>query len=141
MSDYEIMVYAVDLTTLSMNEAVAVPPGWEPIGLAARQGNQATVLCRRSADVAPPSGAPVLTSLTPNTLAAGGTPATIDVVGSGFDSSSTIMADGTARATFFLDGGHLQYTARPDLASPATTVHITVQGSNGTSNSLPFTYT
>jgi hypothetical protein len=140
MSDWQIMAHLVALP-IAGDQVINLPPGWEPIGTLLRQGNDAVLLLRRAADVAPPSGAPVLTSLTPNSLASGGTPATIDVLGSGFDSSSTIMADGTARATFFLDATHLQYTARPDLATSASTVQITVQGNSGTSNALPFTYT
>jgi hypothetical protein len=134
------MVHQVDLGGLAADTAVPIPSGWEPIGVATRQGNKATILCRRAADVPPPAGAPVLTSLTPNSLAAGGTPATVDVVGSGFDSSSTIQADGVPRVTFFLDATHLQYTARPDQASPGT-VQITVAGTAGTSNPLTFTFT
>jgi hypothetical protein len=140
MSDWEIMVHLVDLTRMAADQAVPIPSGWEPIGIAARQANQATVLCRRAADVAPPSGAPVLSSLTPNSLAAGGTPATVDVLGTGFDTASVIQADGVPRVTFFIDATHLQYTARPDQASPGT-VQITVEGATGTSNPLTFTFT
>jgi hypothetical protein len=141
MSDWQIMVHQVDLGAgLTSDQAVPIPSGWEPIGLAARQGNKASILCRRAADVVPPAGAPVLTSLTPNSLPAGSTPVTVDVAGTGFDSSSTIQADGVPRVTFFLDATHLQYTARPDQATPGT-VQITVQGGGGTSNAVTFTFT
>jgi hypothetical protein len=93
--------------------------------------------------VAAGSGGPglTLTSLTPDTLAAGGTPATVDVVGTGFDSSCTVEADGAARVTFYIDNAHLQYTARPDLATSGETHQMTVVGSGGTSNALTFTFT
>jgi hypothetical protein len=82
----------------------------------------------------------VLTSLTPNTFAAGSTPATVDVYGSGFSSSCEILSDGTARATFFIDIGHLQFTARPDLATSGTSNQITVTDGTNTSNVLPLTF-
>ena len=87
------------------------------------------------------SSAILLTSVTPNTLPAGSTPATIDVVGSGFDATSTVYVNGTARATFYLDTTHMQYTARPDLVTTPQTVQVTVANNTDTSNSLPFTYT
>jgi hypothetical protein len=139
MSDWQIMAHEIQLP-VQAEQAVTVPGGWEPISTLSRQGNKAVVLLRRQAQYTPPSAVSVLSSLTPNTLASGGVPATIDVYGTGFDASTTIDADGQPRATFYLDATHLEYTARPDLAGPST-VQITVQNSNGTSNALPFTYT
>jgi hypothetical protein len=138
MADWEIMAHQVTLP-IAPDDPVVIPAGWEPIGTLLRQGNNAVVLCRRIA--APPAGAaPVLTSLTPNTLPVGGTPATVDVHGTGFDTSSTVYADASPRATFFIDATHLQYTARPDLQTSAATVQIKIQGDGGTSNALPFTF-
>ncbi len=141
MADWQIMAHEVTLPIQAENP-ISLPAGWEPIGTLARQGNNAYVFCRRPADDTggPPSGAPVISSLTPNTLASGGTPATIDVAGSNFDASSVIHADGAARATFYLGPTQLEYTARPDLEAPGT-VQITVVGDNGTSNAKTFTYT
>jgi hypothetical protein len=140
MATWEIMAHQIVLP-VSAEAPIALPAGWEPIGTLARQGNNAVVLCRRQADdPTPPSGAPVLDSITPSSLASGGTPATVDAVGSGFDTSSVIQADGVPRATFYIDATHLQYTARPDLQAPGP-VQITVAGDNGTSNALTFTYT
>jgi hypothetical protein len=139
MSNYEIMAHQVLLPILP-DDPVIIPAGWEPISTLARQGNNAVVMCRRV--VTPPAGsAPVLASITPNSLAAGSTPTTIDVAGSGFDTSCTIYADATPRATFYLDATHLQYTSRPDLETSASTVQIRVQGDGGTSGALPFTFT
>jgi hypothetical protein len=139
MPNWEIMAHQVVLP-IAPDDPVVIPAGWEPIGTLLRQGNNAVVLCRRVA-TAPAGASPVLDSITPNTLAAGSTPATIDVLGSGFDTSCTVYADASPRATFFLDATHLQYTARPDLETTGSTVHIRVQGDGGTTNSLPFTFT
>lgn len=89
----------------------------------------------------PAPGALTLTSLNPNTLVHGTTPTTIDAYGTAFDSSCSIYVDGTARATFFIDDTHLQYTARPDLVTTPGTAQVTVVGTGGTSNALTFTYT
>lgn len=124
---------------IASDAPVSLPTGWEPFSAGVRQGNNAVVLCKRLA-VAPPAAAPVLTSITPNALAAGGVPATIDVAGSGFDANSTVNADGVPRATFYLDATHLQYTARPDLATPGQVVEVTVSNDSGVSNTLTFIY-
>ena len=140
MADWEIMGHQVTLPA-PFDAPIPIPAGWEPIGTLARQANTAVVLCRRqAAGPAPPSDPPVISSLDPNTLASGGTPATIEVYGSNFDAQSVINVDGAPRATFYLDTGHLEYTARPDLMSPGT-VQVTVVGANGTSNAVTFTYT
>lgn len=141
MADWQIMAHMVTLP-IEAEQPLALPAGWEPIGTLARQANQAVVFCRRPADDPenPPSNAPVIDSLNPASLASGGTPATVDVLGSNFDTSSVVKADGVPRATFYLDAGHLEYTARPDLESPGQ-VQITVAGDNGTSNAMTFTFT
>lgn len=139
MADWEVMAHVVRLP-IAADDPIALPAGWEPIATLLRQGNNAIVLCRRTA-TAPAGAAPVITSITPNSLAAGAIPTTIDVVGSGFDTSSTIYADASPRATFFLTATHLQYTARPDLETSGGTVQIRVQGDGGTSNAVTFTFT
>jgi hypothetical protein len=139
MPDYEIMGHPIELP-IPYDSPVTIPSGWEPISALPRQGNKAVILCRRLAGTPPVGGPPVLESITPNTLPAGSTPATIDVIGSGFDSSCSVNADGTPRSTFFLDSTHLQYTARPDLATSGEVVQITVGNDAGSSTALPFTY-
>jgi hypothetical protein len=140
VADWEIMAHMVELP-ITAEAPIVLPAGWEPIGALARQANQAVVFCRRqAADPGLPAGAPVIDSLVPASLASGGTPATVDVFGANFDATSTVNADGVARATFFIDAGHLEYTARPDLEPPGA-VQITVVGPVGTSNPMTFTYT
>jgi hypothetical protein len=83
-----------------------------------------------------------LTALSPDHLEAGGPPATIDVTGTGFDASCTVQADTIPRGTFFLDGTHLQYTARPDTETGASSHEITVTNTAGEiSNVLVFSFT
>jgi hypothetical protein len=128
-------------TTLGVGTVVSLPEDWQPLA-ALRQGETAVVLCCKLLPAAPPQGAaPVLDSLDPNTAQAGQPPITIDVYGSGFDASCTVYADTNARATFFIDATHLQYTARSDLATSGETHAITVVGDGGTSAPLPFTFT
>jgi hypothetical protein len=144
MSQYQMMTFRIDLPegSTGMGEVVTLPNMWEPIS-ALRLGETVLVLCRQQTGAPPPSGgsAPVLTSLSPNTLPAGSDPATVDVYGSNFDSSCQIESNGTARATFYFDSGHLEYTARPDLATQGQVSQMTVVGTNGTSNALPLTFT
>jgi IPT/TIG domain-containing protein len=142
-AQYQVMTYRIAIPEgdMGVGTIVSLPQDWVPLA-AVRQGETALVLCSKQLAGPPPVGnPPVLNSLTPDTLAAGTTPATIDVLGSGFDASSTIYADSDARATFFIDNTHLEYTARPDLATSGEVHQITVVGDTGTSNALPFTYT
>ena len=123
-----------------MGPVYDLPDGWTPLS-AVRQGEQILVLCYQQVGGPAGGAAPVLASITPNTLPAGDPPTTIDLHGSGFDTSCTIYADASPRATFFIDATHLQYTARPDLETTGSTVQVSVQGDSGTSNPLPFTFT
>lgn len=138
MSNFQIMAHEIELP-VPTEKPITLPAGWEPLGALPRQGSTAVILCRRVA-AAPTGGVPVLTSITPTALAAGGAPATVDVAGSGFDANCTVNADGLPRATFYLDATHLQYTARPDLATSGQVVQITVSNDSGASSALTFTY-
>lgn len=139
MADWQVMAHQVVLP-IAADTPVSMPTGWEPFGVGERQGANAVVLCKRLA-VAPPGDGPVLDSITPNALAAGGPPETVEVLGSGFDAGCSVYADDTPRATFFLDATHLEYTARPDLATSGQAVAVTVRNDAGSSAALTFTYT
>ena len=141
MSQYRVMTYRIAIPegNIGMGEIVALPDGWTPLA-ALRQGETALVFCSQQVGAPPASDTPVLSSLNPNTLSTGGEPASVDVLGSGFDTSCAVNADDVPRATFFIDAGHLQYTARPDLEGKGV-VQITVVGDNGTSNALSFLFT
>lgn len=83
-----------------------------------------------------------LTSLNPNTAPAGSTPATVDVIGTGFDSTCTIYVGEETRATFYISATDLQYTARPDLATSGQIDAVSVRNTAGDqSNTLDFTFT
>jgi hypothetical protein len=85
---------------------------------------------------------PAITSMSPTSLAAGSPPATVDVYGSGFDSTCQVQADTVPRTTFFLDPGHLQFTARPDVETGPSSHEITVVDSAGNvSNAVVLTFT
>jgi hypothetical protein len=137
----ETVRIAVPPPDLGEGPAVVLPEGWEPLA-AMRQGETVIVLCRQPVASTPPGGnAPVLDSLTPNSLPTGSSPATVTVNGSNFDNTCEVCADGQPRATFYIDPHTLEYTARPDLASSGESHQITVQGSGGTSSALTFTFT
>jgi hypothetical protein len=141
MSDWQVIAHMVSLP-VTPDIPISVPSGWEPIATLSRQGNQAVLLCRRGSNaiVDVPSVKPVLTSLTPTSLHAGSAPSLVDAYGSGFSSSCVVYSGTSPRSTYLIDPTHVQYMARPDLASPGP-VQITVQGSSGVSNALPFTFT
>jgi len=83
-----------------------------------------------------------LTSISPNTLAAGSPPASVDVYGAGFSTDCVCQSDAVIRTTFFIDAGHVQFTARPDVVTVGAVHEVTVQNQAGDiSNSLPFTIT
>jgi hypothetical protein len=139
---YQVMTYRIKIPQgdLGVGDIVPMPEGWIPLA-AMRQGETAVVLCYQEA-VAPGGPDIVLTSLTPNTLAAGSTPATVDVLGSGFDTGCSVYADEVVRPTFYIDDTHLEYTARPDQATAGESHEISVGNAGGDrSNSLPFTFT
>ncbi len=86
------------------------------------------------------AGAPVLTSINPNSVNAGGPALTLTVNGSNFASNSTVRWNGSNRTTTFLSSSQLT-AAIPaaDVASPGTAA-VTVANSGGsTSNALTFT--
>lgn len=92
----------------------------------------------------PPNPVPVLSSLSPSSIEAGGLDFTLTVNGSGFVSNSVVRWDGADRATSFVSESQLTATIlTSDIAGPATaavTVFTPAPG-GGTSNTLTFTVT
>ena len=70
----------------------------------------------------PPPGVPTLASISPSSAAAGGLGFTLNAFGGGFVSSSTVLWNGTSRATVFVSSGQLSVQiSTADLAAAATT--------------------
>ncbi len=86
--------------------------------------------------------APVLSSIDPSSTDGGGTGVALDVLGSGFVQSSSILWNGTALSTTYVSASELTATIpTADIASPGT-ANITVSNpapGGGTSNTLTFT--
>jgi 6-phosphogluconolactonase len=95
----------------------------------------------------PPSGSnstPTITTISPNTTAAGGAAFTLTITGTNFVAASTINFGGTAPATTFVSS--TQLTAAISAASIASAGTAAVTATNpapggGTSNAMNFTIT
>ena len=87
------------------------------------------------------SAAPVISSLSPTGVIAGGPAATLTVNGSGFSANSVVKWNGTALATTFKTGTLLEATVpAANLTSPAT-ISVTVENPSnegGLSNAMTF---
>ncbi|HWQ33946.1 MAG TPA: IPT/TIG domain-containing protein [Blastocatellia bacterium] len=89
--------------------------------------------------------APTLTSLSPNSVTAGGADFTLNLTGSNFTAGSVVRWNGADRPTNFISGTQLQaYITAADIASPGA-VTVTVftpslrTAPGGTSNPVNFT--
>ena len=90
----------------------------------------------------PPNPAPSVTSLSPNSGAAGGAAFTVTVSGSNFISSSTVDWNGSARQTTVTSGTSLQAAITAADIATAGTASLTVSNpapGGGTSSPLTFT--
>ena len=91
-----------------------------------------------------PNPVPAVAAINPSTAAAGGAAFTLQVLGSGFISTSTVLWRGAGRPTTFIDSGTLTaQIAAGDLASTGT-VQVTVFNAGpggGLSNASTFTIT
>jgi hypothetical protein len=103
---------------------------------------QAQAVAAETAVTAQTAAGITLTQVVPDSLAAGSPPTSVDVYGSGFTATCKVQSDTVIRDTFYLDAGHLQFTARPDTVTAASVRQVTVEDTDGTiSNSLPLTVT
>ena len=94
--------------------------------------------------VAPPSPTPVLTSLSPATVAIGDTAFTLTVTGSGFVSTSVVRWNGADRATTFINSTQLRATIAGSDRAAVGTAQVTVFNpapGGGLSAPLAFTIT
>lgn len=80
---------------------------------------------------------PHITTLTPNTIAAGAPATTVTVTGTNFEATSVVEVDGIAQATTFVSPTSLTISYDPVNAG---TEQFTVRNTSGKeSNSVPFT--
>ncbi|MFL6350482.1 MAG: beta strand repeat-containing protein [Bryobacteraceae bacterium] len=86
-----------------------------------------------------PVPAPVITSLNPASVAAGGPAFTLTVNGSGFGSDAVVRWNGSALATTFVDATQLTAPVPANLIVFAGVAQITVLSGGVTSNNLNFT--
>jgi hypothetical protein len=83
---------------------------------------------------------PMLTSLSPSTVTAGGAAFTLTVNGTGFISGATVAWAGSARTTTFVSSTQLTAAiSASDLANPGTVSVDVAQGSVRSTNQLAFT--
>ncbi|HEY9065434.1 MAG TPA: galactose oxidase-like domain-containing protein [Burkholderiaceae bacterium] len=88
----------------------------------------------------PPPAAATITSLSPNSVVAGGPAFTLTVNGSGFVSGATVRWNGADRTTTFVSGTQLRAAiSGADIATPGTFQVTAVNPGAATSNALPFT--
>lgn len=89
--------------------------------------------------ITPPG--PTLTSLSPNTITAGGAGFTLTVNGSDFVTTSDVRWDGATLATTFVNSTQLTAAVLPGDIATGATVQVTVfnPDGSGTSNALTFT--
>lgn len=87
---------------------------------------------------------PKISSLNPASVAAGATRFTLDIIGSGFAPSSTVLFDGSPRPSIFLSETELTIFVNPNdipAAGTASLVVITPAPGGGTSNVVTLTIT
>ena len=81
----------------------------------------------------------VISKISPFSATAPGTAATLNVDGTGFTSSSTIMWNGTAKTTTFVSATQLTAPILATDLSASAVVQVSVKDGTNTSNSMPFT--
>jgi uncharacterized repeat protein (TIGR01451 family) len=85
---------------------------------------------------------PVITSLSPAAVTAGGPAVTLTVKGAGFSPSSVVQYNGVTRATTYINSSSLTIAiSASDIASPATAQITVVTGTPGGGISAPATLT
>lgn len=84
---------------------------------------------------------PAITSLTPSSVSAGGSPVTVKVSGSGFVSASTVLWNGTPLATTYSSASELSASLSASNLANGTTAQVTVSNpgpGGGTSAAAQF---
>jgi ELWxxDGT repeat protein len=84
---------------------------------------------------------PVLTSLSPSTAVEGSGAFTLTVTGSNFDSTASVLWNGTALTTQFDSASQLEAQVPAGLVADEGTATVSVTEDNGTTGGRPFTIT
>jgi hypothetical protein len=85
---------------------------------------------------------PLLTSISPSVLTAGGTDTAIAIYGSGFTNQSIVLVNGVAQPTTYIDSGTLSSTISANDITVPTSLSISVQASStGNAISQPLAVT
>lgn len=92
-------------------------------------------------ELPPPSQAPVINSLNPNTAVVGGPDLTMTVIGSGFTSGSVIVWNGGDEPTTFVSATQVSTGVKPSTASGPWSIPVAVRNGDKISNSLAFQFT
>lgn len=92
-------------------------------------------------ELPPPSQAPVINSLDPNTAVVGGPDVTMTVNGSGFTSQSVIVWNGGDEPTTFVSNTQVTTGVKPSTASGPWSIPVAVRNGDKVSNSLAFQFT
>jgi hypothetical protein len=80
---------------------------------------------------------PVITSLTPNSVVAGGGDFTLSVLGSGFDSGTVAQWNGASLPTTFASATHLLASVSASLVASSGSASVTVLNAQGSSTPSP----
>src|SRR5262249_45376586 len=86
-------------------------------------------------------GGPSLATLSASSVPEGSAAFTLTVGGDFFDGTATVLWNNTALTTQLVSSTQLQALVPASLLAEEGTATITVQGDDGSSNSLPFTIT
>jgi hypothetical protein len=84
---------------------------------------------------------PTVTALSPSTEVEGSAAFTLTVTGTNFDSTATVLFNGTQLTTTFLSATQVAAKVPTSLVADEGTATISVTEDNGTSDGLPFTVT
>jgi hypothetical protein len=87
------------------------------------------------------TAAPTLTSLSPSTAVEGSAAFTLTVTGNFFDSTATVLFNGTPLTTSFTSATQVQAAVPASLVAEEGTASVAVTEDNGTSGTLAFTIT
>src|SRR6202012_2604338 len=98
-------------------------------------------LLSRVVSATPTAGAPVITTLSSTSAAAGSSAFALTIHGSGFGSGSTVMWNTTALATTFVSATHLTANVPATLLASAGRASLTVSNPGVAANAITFTTT